>query len=33
MLKLNEVLKNKNIELKKKLGRLKPFVDRFTLSS
>ena len=33
MLKLNELLKNKNIELKKELGRLKPFVDRFTLNS
>ena len=33
MLKQNEVLKNKNVELKMKLGRLKPFVNRFTLSS
>ena len=33
MLELNELLKNENIELRKELGRLKPFVDRFTLYS
>ena len=33
MLKLNESLKSKNIKLRKELDKLKPFVDRFTLSS